>query len=56
MNPSIEKNCTAFILILLIIGFVYSNTLDADWHLDDYHNILKNPWIHIDDFYNLHAS
>lgn len=51
MNSSIEKNCTAFILILLIIGFVYSNTLDADWHLDDYHNILKNPWIHIDDFY-----
>ncbi len=38
-------------LILIIIGIVYSNTLDADWHFDDYNNILENPWVHIRDLY-----
>jgi hypothetical protein len=44
-------NNRAFVLILLIIGIVYSNTLDAEWHLDDFHNILNNPWIQINDLH-----
>jgi hypothetical protein len=49
INP--PNKCTAFALIVLIVGIVYSNTLDADWHLDDFHNITKNPWIQIDNLY-----
>jgi tetratricopeptide (TPR) repeat protein len=37
--------------ILLILSFlilpVYSNTFQASWHLDDYHSILQNPGIQI---------
>jgi protein O-mannosyl-transferase len=51
MIKPIERHCKAFALIVLIIGIVYSNTLDADWHLDDFHNITNNPWIQIDNLY-----
>ena len=51
MDKIIGKRCRAFGLILIILGIVYSNSLDAGWHLDDVQNILKNPWIHIDDLY-----
>jgi len=40
-------------LFLLTIGFliflVYSNTLNASWHLDDYHIIPQNPGVRISD-------
>ena len=32
----------AFILLL-----VYSNSLDCEWHLDDFHSITQNPNIHL---------
>jgi tetratricopeptide (TPR) repeat protein len=50
-SQSTCKKNRAFVFLLLLIGIVYSNTLDAEWHLDDYHNILNNPWVHIDDLY-----
>jgi len=34
----------AFILLL-----VYSNSLDCGWHLDDFHSIIQNPYIHLKD-------
>jgi hypothetical protein len=50
INPT-KRNCRAFALIILIIGILYCNTLDADWHLDDFHNITNNPWIKIENLY-----
>jgi protein O-mannosyl-transferase len=51
MTMIVEKNCRPLVLIILIIGIVYSNTLDAEWHLDDFHNITDNPWIKIENLY-----
>ena len=36
-----------FLLICLIIGLCYSNTLNASWQLDDYYHIVQNPKIHL---------
>ena len=33
--------------IFVLIALIYSNTLDAQWHLDDYNSILKNRNIQI---------
>jgi len=38
---------SAPILLALVIGAVYSNTLDVPWHLDDLANILENPSVRI---------
>ncbi|MCI5135088.1 MAG: hypothetical protein D3920_08460 [Candidatus Electrothrix sp. AW2] len=40
-----------FLLIALLIGIIYSNTLDSSWHLDDEPNILHNPYLHLTDLY-----
>lgn len=46
---------TGWILFLLIIlvGLVYSNSLNAIWALDDEPNILQNPEVHIGDLHPL---
>jgi tetratricopeptide (TPR) repeat protein len=36
------------IYLFILIALIYSNTLDADWHLDDYDNILLNRNIQIE--------
>lgn len=36
-----------FLLILLLIGISYSNTITAAWHLDDIPNIVENEKLHI---------
>jgi tetratricopeptide (TPR) repeat protein len=52
----------AALLVLAIILAVYSNSWEASWHFDDYHNILDNPGIKIDTlspdslFQSLYAS
>lgn len=51
MNTHRSNICRAACFIAVIVGIIYSNSLDSSWHLDDYHNIVKNPWIHIDDLY-----
>lgn len=43
------SHLTAFVLLSAFIFLVYSNTFTADWHLDDFHNILQNPQIKIQD-------
>lgn len=47
MNPDPEKTayCKPFILIVILICLLYSNTLHNAWHLDDINNILRNPGI-----------
>jgi len=37
----------AFCLLLGLNFLLYSNTLDASWHLDDYHNITNDTRLHI---------
>ena len=36
-----------FFMLLVLIFAIYGNSLKADWHLDDYGNILYNPKIKI---------
>ncbi len=47
-SPFIQ-NCTAIFLLCFIIIALYSNSFDCSWHLDDYHNIVRNSKIHISD-------
>ena len=37
------------LLLFLLIFIIYSNTFDASWHFDDYHNIVENPGLRISD-------
>lgn len=39
----------AFFLLLVLVGLIYSNCLDAIWTLDDDPNILQNRQLHIED-------
>ncbi|MCI5188944.1 MAG: hypothetical protein D3905_03910 [Candidatus Electrothrix sp. AS4_5] len=38
-----------FLLLTVLICIIYSNTLNADWHLDDKPNILLNSQLHLTD-------
>ena len=38
-----------FVLLLTLIVLIYSNSFKAGWHFDDYHVILNNPKIQIQD-------
>ena len=42
------NNATAFLVLGLFVLMAYSNTLRAEWHMDDHPNILENPAIQID--------
>ena len=50
-SPTYSTRCTAFALLFLLIFVVYSNTLQASWHLDDYHNIVQNAALRINDLH-----
>ena len=39
--------CRTFFMFLVLIFAIYGNSLRADWHLDDFTNILSNPRIKI---------
>ncbi|MDA3898310.1 MAG: tetratricopeptide repeat protein [Desulfobacteraceae bacterium] len=43
-----SKLPAVFLLLALIIGVCYSNTLNASWHFDDYPNIINNPGLHLE--------
>jgi tetratricopeptide (TPR) repeat protein len=43
--------CIAFALLFLLIFIIYSNTFRASWHLDDYHNIVQNAALRINDLH-----
>lgn len=47
-NRSLTSSATLLIFCILIFS-IYSNTLDASWHLDDYHIIPQNPGVHLTD-------
>jgi hypothetical protein len=38
-----------FFLLWILVFLIYSNTLQAEWHFDDYQNILENQNIRIPD-------
>ena len=42
------QNGRAFVLLFFLVLLIYSNTFQASWHLDDYHNILQNPRLKIE--------
>jgi tetratricopeptide (TPR) repeat protein len=39
----------AFAVLFFLVFLIYSNTLDASWHLDDFGNITQNSNLHIQD-------
>ena len=41
----------AFLFFFFFIFILYSNTLNASWHLDDRPNIINNFYLHIDSFH-----
>jgi tetratricopeptide (TPR) repeat protein len=45
------RNFCVFLLFAFFVLIVYSNTFNASWQLDDYHNIVNNPWLHINNLY-----
>lgn len=38
----------SFLLLFIFVVLSYSNTFDSSWHLDDYHSIVNNRFLHID--------
>lgn len=51
MNPKESRRpnrfgLSAFLLLGFLLFFIYSNTFDASWTLDDYNNIVGNPLVH----------
>ena len=46
--PNLNKiNKAAVCALIILVALAYSNTLDASWHLDDYHTIPNNPAVQI---------
>lgn len=46
---SSNKNLAVFGFLFAIVFVIYGNTFHASWHMDDYHNIVDNPHLHITD-------
>lgn len=46
---SCNKNLAVFGFLFAIVFVIYGNTFHASWHMDDYHNIVDNPHLHITD-------
>ena len=42
------RNGWAFALLFFLVFLIYCNTFQASWHLDDYHNIINNPRLKIE--------
>jgi tetratricopeptide (TPR) repeat protein len=41
------RNATTAVLLLVLVGAIYGNSLHVPWHLDDYQNISHNPKIRL---------
>jgi len=50
MKFDLYRKIFHFSLLAVIISICYSGTLDNSWHFDDFHNIVDNKKIHIDNF------
>jgi hypothetical protein len=46
-SPSIRDNILAFFIIIALIVITYSNGMHAEWHLDDFDNIVNNSNVHL---------
>ncbi|WP_319588543.1 tetratricopeptide repeat protein [uncultured Desulfobulbus sp.] len=50
-TPGFEKVAASILFssffLFITIAIIYSNTLTADWHLDDYPNIVQNQNLHL---------
>lgn len=44
-----SKTLVGMLLIFVAVLLAYSNTFQSSWHLDDYHSILDNPHLHIEE-------
>lgn len=47
----IKNKCFVFCLFSFFTILIYSNTFNSAWHFDDFHNIVKNAKISIDNLY-----
>jgi len=45
----LKMNVSVLVILLCLIGAIYSNTFNASWHLDDYQNIVDNTSLHLRD-------
>lgn len=45
------RACAAFLLLVLSVLIVYSNSFDCSWHFDDFPNIVWNKRLHLQDLY-----
>ena len=43
------RDCRAFVFLFFLILLIYCNTFYASWHMDDYHVIINNSYLHIND-------
>lgn len=48
-GPRSRNTVWAFLLLLVVVGLAYSNSLNAIWTIDDGPNILQNLQVHIGD-------
>lgn len=46
-TPSFRENILAFLLIIVFIVTAYGNGMHAEWHLDDFDNIVNNSNVHL---------
>lgn len=49
LQTAAGKRLGPFLLLLVLVFLIYSNTFDASWHLDDRHSILGNTKIQIEE-------
>ncbi|MFA6411587.1 MAG: hypothetical protein WCW53_02750 [Syntrophales bacterium] len=47
---NLRNHTVAFVLLLVLLALVYSNSFDCSWHLDDFVNIKDNSSIRIKNF------
>ncbi len=43
------RGCRAFVFLFFLVLLIYCNTFYASWHMDDYHVIINNSYLHIND-------
>ena len=46
----------AFVSLLFTLLLVYSNSFQGEWHFDDFHNIVDNRCVHVQNLDDLSKS
>ncbi|EMS80851.1 tetratricopeptide repeat protein [Desulfotignum phosphitoxidans] len=50
-NEHVSINWRIFVLLSILVLIIYCNTFNAPFHLDDFHNIVDNTRLHVDNLY-----